>query len=132
MKRVCLLILALLTPSLVAAQSPLEITGYFSQANDINNAGQVVGYVTTASGAPQAFVWTAADGMQDLGTSGGNGSSANGINDVGQVVGYATTPSGGYQAFLWTAADGMQDVGSVPSCDQQHTGCKTWIPKVST
>jgi probable HAF family extracellular repeat protein len=88
MKRVCLLILALLTPSLVAAQSPLEITGYFSQANDINNAGQVVGYVTTASGAPQAFVWT--------------------------------------------AADGMQDVGSVPSCDQQHTGCKTWIPKVST
>ena len=67
MKRVCLLIVALLAPSLVAAQSPLAVFGYISSASDINNAGQVVGYVATASGVNHAFVWNAADGMQDLG-----------------------------------------------------------------
>ena len=36
-----------------------------------------------------AFIWDSANGMQDIGTLGGNTSYAVGINDSGEVVGYA-------------------------------------------
>lgn len=76
-----------------------------AQAFGINEAGQVVGYATTASLKYHAFLW---DGgvMTDLGTlPTGSTSRAFGLNDNGQVVGFAFDGSaaGGAHnhAFLW-------------------------------
>jgi len=59
--------------------------GEETQAEDINAAGQVVGWSQTATGATHAFLWE--DGqMQDLGTLAGDFSAAVAINDRGQVL----------------------------------------------
>ena len=86
-----------------------------SEALNINDAGQVVGY----SSGPQemrAFLWTRNGGMQNLGTlPGGSNSRALGINNAGQVVGTSTS-SAGTRAFLWTRVDGMLDLNTlIPS-----------------
>lgn len=55
--------------------------------------------------------WTAAGGVEDLGTLGGNESVAYGTNRDGSVVvGWARRSDGFDHAFRWTAA-GMQDLG---------------------
>jgi len=77
-------------------------------AYGINNAGQVVGWSSAESGATSgaiarhhAVVWTAANGMQDLGTLGGRESVATGINEAGLIVGWAHTASGESHACVW-------------------------------
>jgi probable HAF family extracellular repeat protein len=71
-----------------------------TEANDINDAGQVVGQSVTAGLQDRAFLWT--DGqMADLGTlPTGSTSKGIGLNNAGQVVGYAAA-SGTNHAFLW-------------------------------
>jgi probable HAF family extracellular repeat protein len=55
----------------------------------------VVGWAENAAGQWRAFRWTAAGGMQDLGTLGGGGSWASGVSADGSVVvGWAATPQG--------------------------------------
>ncbi len=85
------------------------LPGYeWSIANDINDAGQVVGYaVDLETNATRAFLWDGDTGMIDLGTLGGAWSQAIGINDSGQIVGIADTGAlspNGYpisRPFLW-------------------------------
>ncbi len=87
--------------------------GISSQANSINNSGQVVG----ESGG-RAFFWSSGSGMQDLGTfPGGTFSQAFGINDSSQVVGTSTIGSffAERHAFLWSSGSGMQDLGTLPN-----------------
>ena len=72
--------------SVPAAYALTDLGGAFSFANDINEAGQVVGSATTASGQSHAFLWENG-AMTDLGTLGGPTSGAGGLNDAGQVVG---------------------------------------------
>ncbi|SEO41594.1 PEP-CTERM protein-sorting domain-containing protein [Nitrosospira multiformis] len=89
--------------------------GWWSLANGINDAGQVVGYSLTADRNTHAFI-TGPDGvgMRDLGTLGGGWSEARGINDAGQVAGYSYTADGNSHAFI-TGPDGvgMRDLGTL-------------------
>lgn len=85
----------------------------YSDARDINNRGEVVGYsVATISRDPpgphKAFLWTRAEGMQDLTAlldESGAGwilREALAINDLGQIVGNGLSPAGASRAFLLT------------------------------
>lgn len=89
--------------------------GSRSQALDVNNRGEVVGFsLLPGDTAVHAIRWTAAEGMVDLGTLGGNDSVAEDINDNGEIVGSSLTAAGGfaYHSFLWSAAEGMADLGT--------------------
>ena len=83
--------------------------GAYSFAVDINNAGRIVGWSTTASGERHAFLWENG-AMIDLGTLGGTSSEAFFINENSQVAGISTTPSGEGHAFLWENG-AMTDLG---------------------
>jgi probable HAF family extracellular repeat protein len=88
----------------------------FTHPAAINNAGQVVGESQVRK-TYHGFLWTAAGGMQDLGTLStldGLASHATDINESGQIVGSADAdlwPLGlPTHAVLWTPGAGMQDL----------------------
>lgn len=88
-----------------------------SRAYAINDYGQVVGYSGVIQGPEEgrrAFLWDSTNGMQNLGTLGGNHSEAYGINNAGQVVGRTTVPSseGDVRGFLWENGS-MNDLGTL-------------------
>ena len=88
--------------------------GTSSDANGINNLGQVVGWADVGSGAWHAFLYDGGT-MQDLGTLSGDDSSvAQAINDRGQVVGYAynSTGSSAPHAFLYSGGS-MMDLNNL-------------------
>lgn len=96
----------------------LDAPGEASDAWGINRLGQVVGevYLSTNLYQARAFLWSAANGRQDLGTLPGcEDMWALGVNDLGQVVGLANCRTD-YRAFLWSAAKGLQDIGTLPGC----------------
>jgi probable HAF family extracellular repeat protein len=60
------------------------------------------------------FSWTAAKGMVDLGTLGGNFTFVRAVNARGQVVGHSyLSLSGQSHAFVWTETDGIMDLGTL-------------------
>jgi probable HAF family extracellular repeat protein len=81
-----------------------------STANDINDAGVIVGTCTSRTANSKAFVWTSAGGMQLLPFPAGvyvRASAANGINNQGAIVGTITpeTVTGTVlptRAVMWT------------------------------
>jgi probable HAF family extracellular repeat protein len=87
--------------------------GENSEANRINNRGEVIGYAENRNGRPRAFLWRPGQGMRSLGTLGGAESHARDVNDATQVVGFSRTRDGHEHAFLWTAARGMEDLGTL-------------------
>ncbi len=79
--------------------------GTYSWAYGINNAGQIVGQNSTASGYLHAFLYSGGQ-MQDIDTIGSEDSCAYGINSEGQVVGEVAHPFFGteytFHAFLYS------------------------------
>jgi probable HAF family extracellular repeat protein len=86
--------------------------GNSSSAGAINDAGQVTGIATTATGETAAFLWQGGV-MHDLGAA----RAANGINRSGQISG---TGAGSALATLWTpttpngTTGSSQTLGTVP------------------
>src|SRR5215211_466303 len=74
--------------------------GGSAQAVDINEAGQITGYATTAAAGARAFLWQNGV-MTSLGTLGGNMSRGSAINEFGQVVGSTPAANASEHAALW-------------------------------
>lgn len=85
-----------------------------SFAMGINKSGEIVGTSTVADGSLHPFLWTNAQGMQDLGLlPNATECFANGINDSTQIVGDCSMVDSTRRAFIWSASSGMQDIGTL-------------------
>src|SRR5262249_55036951 len=89
-----------------------------TQAQGINNSGQIVGF-GTLNGHQRGFLLSDPDRIfgngggtiNDLGTLGGDYTAGFAVNDAGQVVGQSKTATGSYHAFLWQSGV-MKDLGT--------------------
>lgn len=96
-----------------------------ASAQGVNAAGQVCGFATSpTAGDEHAFIWTAADGLIDIGTLGAdtvigiNRSRALGINAAGRIVGNSTSPDtvspiAIRHPFIWDSVNGMRDLNDL-------------------
>ena len=95
--------------------------GSESLGTGINDLGQVVGESTTGCdpSSERPFLWTKADGMQDLGAPPGVFGGLTAINTFGQVVGtFCLQPcSGSEHGFIWTKATGWLDLNDLIPAD---------------
>src|SRR2546426_12559097 len=97
--------------------------GAMSIAHDVNDASAVVGLAETSTGRPHAFLWTAADGMRELGALGAAPSIALGINNRREVVG------GSGHALLCTGLAGIVDLGTRSEERRVGKECRSrWSP----
>ena len=80
-------------------------------ANDINQAGTIVGFAFTNDFlVSHAFVWHSDTGMQPLTDLGGNASLAQAINTDGIAVGWSFDASGVLHAVKWDASGSLTDL----------------------
>lgn len=87
-----------------------------STASSVSADGQtVVGFGQSASGT-EAYVWTAAAGMQGIGDLPGSlfESWARGVSADGTVVVGLGFSENGDAAFRWTSSGGMKNLGALP------------------
>jgi probable HAF family extracellular repeat protein len=99
--------------------------GNQSEAFGVSADGSVVvGWAYNAAGQRRAFRWTAAEGMQDLGTLPGyDWSYPSDVSADGSVVvGRAANAAGRDRVFRWTASGGMQDLGTLGGCCSGASG----------
>src|SRR5688572_6257594 len=88
--------------------------GSSSSANDINDAGNIVGLALGPSGGHHAFFYSGGV-MLDIGTAwAGSVSEARSLNNSNVVVGYLFGPSG-FQAVLWSAGGWVELYDSSPN-----------------
>ncbi|VVE28686.1 HAF family extracellular repeat-containing protein [Pandoraea communis] len=128
---VALSIGALFTPAafaagVVIADAPIFLgpsSGSASSATGISADGSAVIGTATVLTDTQAFRWTTATGMQNLGTLGGRFSDVTSVSADGNVVvGRSTTASNGsVVAFRWTTAAGMQSLGTLGGVSSDAT-----------
>ena len=88
-----------------------------SMTTGINNRGDVTVVMmgAYASSTPwRAGLWTARDGLTELGTLGGLRTFADAVNDRGEVVGWSEDAAGDRYAFLWTKEQGMRSLEDLP------------------
>jgi probable HAF family extracellular repeat protein len=91
------------------------VGGNFTLPSDINDAGDVVGTVQTATFDYHAFLYTDASGLRDLGTFGGDHwSQAISINNLGHLTAFRTNSDGSVGTFLYGDDIGTVAVGGLP------------------
>ena len=93
--------------------------GAESIATAINDAGQIVGYISRDSHATYAAhrgYLLVRDTLTDLGSLGGENTTPVAINNSGQVVGYAQTSSGEPHAFVYNGK--ILDLGTLAGGSQ--------------
>ncbi|MDX1962629.1 MAG: hypothetical protein SFX18_05715 [Pirellulales bacterium] len=85
------------------ASQGLPGLGLFTQsyAQNINNAGMIVGAADRGSGLTRAVYWDTLDQIHDIGTLGGTSGWAYGVNESGTVVGISTDSANNSRAFGW-------------------------------
>jgi probable HAF family extracellular repeat protein len=85
-----------------------------SAASDINDAGQIAGYVWDQRSTAVAMLWVG-DKAILIDTLGGDQSTALAINESGQVVGASAIEAGSFEqhALLWDE-EGLEDLGTLP------------------
>ncbi len=89
--------------------------GNIAYAGRINDLGQVVGFSETADERLRAFLWTAAEGMRDLGITINSASMgiSSCINNRGQVAMSFGDIPGRSHAFLLLPDGSLQDLGTL-------------------
>lgn len=86
----------------VSGRSLGTLGGAASYANDVSDAGVVVGWAHDASGAVRPFRWSDAGGMKDLGTLPGDRSGiALRIRADGTILGTSTSEQGTVHVVIW-------------------------------
>jgi probable HAF family extracellular repeat protein len=119
------LVLALVLPSAPALGASFTPLGDLPGGSFDSVAYGISADGTTVVGAsriefsdnPEAFRWTAADGMVGLGflPNGGTYTFGSAVSADGSVVvGYGNGAGPGSRAFRWTEFGGVQDLGDVP------------------
>lgn len=100
------------------ADAPVAIPrlagGTYAYGSYITDDGSiVVGYGDNAAGENNAFIWTAAGGMANLGTLSAFQHGPAGMSSDGSIiVGDAIIP-GGSLSWIWTAGSGIVDLGNL-------------------
>lgn len=85
-------------------------------ANDINEAGTIVGFAFTNDFLnSRAFIWHSDTGMQVLDDLGGDASLAQAINADGTAVGWAFDTGGVLHTVKWDASGSLTDLQSIGS-----------------
>ena len=96
----------------------------FSSAQDVNDAGAVVGVSGRDVGGSSAFLWTAAAGMSRLPGLGGTTTYALAISNGGDVAGLSTDASGTRHAVRWRSSSrwAVEDLGTLGGCCSEGYG----------
>ena len=90
-----------------------DFGGACTQAYDLNNQGQVVGYSLLESGVSRGFLWQ--DGsLRDLGGVPGGFTAAFVVNEAGQAAGVGSAPEAGFfHALFWPKVGEAIDLGTI-------------------
>jgi len=92
-----------------------------SLAEDINNAGQIVGGAAFDAGlSDQAFIWTRQGGLQPLGAEPSYQSWADRINEKGMAIGERYDSPVDRNGIIWSRENGLLVVGT-PAVDTSDT-----------
>ena len=80
----------------------------------MNRQGALTGFVQREDGTGQGtFFWSQTNGLEDIGSLGGDEIRPTAINDAGTIVGFGTTASGETHGFVWSKANGLVDIGTL-------------------
>ncbi len=103
------------------------------EARDINDRGEIVGYIVADDGAIHAVRWERGT-TTELTTLGGRSSAAMMINERGQIAGWSQTESGEKHAVLWENGHivdmnivGVEDVLIQSMNKQGQVLVETWV-----
>jgi probable HAF family extracellular repeat protein len=84
-----------------------------SNAEDINEWGDVTGRYLVQGVLARAFVFTDESGLEDLGDLGGGEAAGAAINNLGEVTGTSYKADGSARAFRFRPGLGMEDLGII-------------------